>query len=230
MAQQLLESERIERVLLADLWAAEMAVEVATRGRVAAIVLAAGESRRFGRPKQLLPWGKKTMLQHVVDVVLASPVERVIVVLAEGRAAEMAPTLAERPVEVVVNPEWREGLSASLRAGLAALGPETDAALFVLADQPGVTPEVVARIVERYREGRAPIVVPVHRRRRGNPALFDRSLFGELAAVRGDQGGREIIARYGDDVAEVAVASEAVLLDIDSPEDYEIRGPCDNEQ
>jgi len=186
---------------------------------VAAIILAAGESQRFGRPKQLLPVGDKTMIQHVVDVALASPVEQVIVVLG-CRAEEIRANIAGRPVQVVVNERWKSGLSTSVKAGLSAVRPEVSAALFVLADQPGVTPDVIAKLIERYQETRAPVVAPTHRGRRGNPVLFDRSLFGELMQVEGDQGGRQVIAEHKNEVEEIEVKTDAILADIDTVEDY----------
>ncbi|MBM4466443.1 MAG: molybdenum cofactor cytidylyltransferase [Chloroflexi bacterium] len=194
------------------------------KSAVAAIVLAAGESQRFGQPKQLLPVGSKTMIQHVVDVALSSPVEQVIVVLG-CRAAEIKASIADRPVQMVVNERWKSGLSSSVQAGLSAVKPQVNAALFVLADQPGVTPQVIARLVERYRQTRAPIVVPTHRGRRGNPVLFGRSLFGELMQVKGDQGGRELIAQHSDHLEEVEVETEAILVDIDTADDYRAANP-----
>jgi 4-nitrophenyl phosphatase len=187
---------------------------------VAAIVLAAGESRRFGQPKQLLPVGDKTMIQHVVDVVLDSPLEQVIVVLG-CRAAEIGTSITDRPVQIVVNEKWKSGLSSSVQAGLSAVKPEVGAALFVLADQPGVTTEVIAKLVERHRETRAPIVVPTHRGQRGNPVLFARSLFAELLKVKGDQGGRRLIAEHEDELEEIEVQTEAIFTDIDTADDYQ---------
>ncbi len=218
IAHLALQNERIERVVIASLRAPEPVLEVITPG-VAAIVLAAGESQRFGQPKQLLPVGDRTMLQHVVDVVLDSPVEQVIVVLG-CRAAEIGASIADRSVQVVVNERWKSGLSSSVQAGLLAVKPEVSAALFVLADQPGVTTEVIAKLIERYRKNHAPIVVPTHRGRRGNPVLFDRSLFAELLEVHGDQGGRQLIAEHEDELEEVEVETEAIFADIDTVEDY----------
>jgi len=219
IAHLVLRNERVERVVIASLRAPEPVLEVIATG-VAAIVLAAGESQRFGQPKQLLRVGNKTMIQHVVDIALDSPVEQVIVVLG-CRAAEIGASIAGRPVQVVVNQEWKSGLSSSVQAGLAAVKPEVGAALFVLADQPGVTTEVIAKLVERYRETRAPIVVPTHRGRRGNPVLFDRSLFRELMEVKGDQGGRQLIAEHGGELEEIEVETEAILADIDTADDYQ---------
>jgi len=197
---------------------------------VAAIVLAAGESRRFGQPKQLLPVGDKTMIQHVVDVALASPVEQVIVVLS-CRAEEIRANIAGRPVQVVVNERWKSGLSTSVKAGLSAVKPEVSAALFILADQPGITPDIIARLIQRYQETRSSIVVPTHRGRWGNPVLFDRSLFKELMQVEGDQGGRQVIAEHKDEVEEIDMETETILADIDTIEDYKassIQSPISN--
>ncbi|MBC8264532.1 MAG: molybdenum cofactor cytidylyltransferase [Anaerolineales bacterium] len=239
IAHLVLRNERIERVIIASLRASEPVLEVIPMtndqisiinrqsaignrqsAAVAAIVLAAGESQRFGQPKQLLPVGGKTMLQHVVDIALDSPLEQVIVVLG-CRAAEIRASIAGRPVQVVVNEKWKSGLSSSVRTGLSAVKPEVDAAVFVLADQPGVTAEIIAKLAERYQETRASIVVPTQRGQRGNPVLFARSLFAELMAVKGDQGGRRLIAEYVDELEEVEVQTEAIFMDIDTPDDYQ---------
>lgn len=232
MAKLLLRHERIQRVVVASLRQADAVLDIIEtepfqRPRVAAIVLAAGASTRYGQPKQLLPVGGKTMLQHVVDVVLASPVDQTIVVLGH-RADEIRasvrqglPTATEKSADIVTNEEWQAGLSTSVQAGLRAIRPDVQAALFVLADQPAITPGIIAALLGRYRETRAPIVVPTYRGDRGNPALFDRSLFAELMEVRNDQGGRQLIDRYADRTEKVEVGSEAVLIDVDTGEDYQ---------
>ena len=244
IARLVLQNEHIERVIIASLQVPEPVLEVMTNDRisiinrqsaisnrqsaaVAAIVLAAGESRRFGQTKQLLPVGDKTMLQHVVDIALDSPLEQVIVVLG-CRAPEIRASIADRPVQVVVNQEWKSGLSSSVRTGLAALETEVDAALFVLADQPGVTTEAIAKLCKRYQETHAPIVVPTNRGRRGNPVLFHRSLFAELMKVKGDQGGRRLIAEHEDELEEIEVETEAILTDIDTPNDYQTANQTPN--
>jgi 4-nitrophenyl phosphatase len=164
------------------------------------------------------------MLQHVVDIVLDSPIKQVIVVLGY-RAAEVGESIADRLVQVVVNEKWRSGLSSSVQAGLSAVKPEVNAVLFILADQPGVTSEIIAKLVERYQETHAPIVVPTHRGLRGNPVLFDRSLFAELMEVKGDQGGRQVIAEHGDELEEMEVGTEAIFTDIDTADDYRTADP-----
>ena len=224
VAELVLHSERIERVVIASLRRADPVLDVAEarsgpRPKVAAIVLAAGASTRYGQPKQLLPVGPRTMLQHVVDVVLASPVDQTIVVLGH-RAGQIGATLKDTPADIVTNEEWEAGLSTSVQAGLRVIRPDVQAALFVLADQPAITPEIIAALLGRYRETGAPIVVPTYQGKRGNPALFDRSLFAELMKVRNDQGGRQLIEMYRDRIQRVEVGSEAVLVDVDTEEDY----------
>jgi len=217
IARLLLEEPRVNRVLLGSV-AEEDPIEEAW-GRAAAIVLAAGESRRFGSPKQLLPWGATTLLEHVVDVALESSVEKTLVVLGH-RAEEIGSLLGERPVKPVINQEWESGLSTSVRAGLQALPAHYEACLFLLADQPNVTSQLIDRMLHRHRRTLAPIVAPSHRGRRGNPVLFGRSLFPELLEMEGDQGGRGVIIRHQDQMELVEVEQENTFLDIDTVDDY----------
>jgi molybdenum cofactor cytidylyltransferase len=228
MARQIaaaaLASPAVERVVLGAAQAAEPVAEVVNRTSprpyVSAVVLAAGGSRRLGRLKQLLPWGGQTMIEHVVDTVLASTVDEVVVVLGcQAEAVQQA--LAGRPVRGVVNATWDEGLATSLHAGLAAVSPQAEAALFVLGDQPRLTAQTINRLLAHYRATRRSVVVPVYMGQRGNPVLFARPLFPELLALQGDVGGRVLLEKQGADVAEVDVGSDEILLDVDTLEDYE---------
>jgi 4-nitrophenyl phosphatase len=187
---------------------------------VAIIILAAGESSRFGRPKQLLDWGGVPLLAHVADVALGAGLGRVIVVLG-CRAEAARAALGARAVQVAMNWRWEEGLSTSVQTGLAALPPETEAAILVQCDQPLLTADLLRAMAARFEESGAAIVHPAHAGRRGTPTLFSRSLFPELAAVTGDVGGRVVIARHPDAIATVEVADPDVLADIDTPADYE---------
>lgn len=218
VARLLLASPRVARVLLAAV--AEKDPVKEAWGRVAAVILAAGESRRFGSPKQLLRWGEKTLIEHIVDTVLESSVEDTYVVLGH-RAEEVGAPLRQRPVTLVINEDWRQGLSSSVRAGLQAMAIEYDACLFVLGDQPKVTSELIDIILERYRRTLAGIVAPTHRGLRGNPVLFRRSLFSELLRLEGDQGGREVVLRNQDALETVELEDEETFLDIDTVSDYQ---------
>ena len=192
--------------------------------RIAAIILAAGGAQRLAKPKQLLPFGETTLLQRVIEAVLASPLDQVVLVLgayAEEIRASLQAHQGEPRLRIVVNSLWEMGLSSSLRAGLAALDEKIAAVLMVLADQPNISADLIAQLLaERARTG-ARLVAPAYRGERGNPVLFDRTLFAELAAVCGDQGGRQVVAKYKDELATVEVATKDVFLDIDTLIDYE---------
>jgi molybdenum cofactor cytidylyltransferase len=191
-----------------------------TTPQVAAVVLAAGGSVRMGQLKQLLPVGGQPMVRRVVEAVCAAGLAQVVVVVG-ARADEVEQALATLPADVVVNEQWAEGMSTSLRAGLQALGPGIQAALIVLADQPALTPNLLGTLVARYCATGAPVVVPFYKGQRGNPVLFDRSLFSELLAVEGDQGGRTLLVRHQEDMERVEIDDAAANLDVDTRHDYE---------
>jgi molybdenum cofactor cytidylyltransferase len=186
---------------------------------IAAIVLAAGTSTRMGRQKLTLPLADgRPLVRVVVEQVLAADLDDTVVVLG-GDAQAVAGALASLPVRTVVNPRYAEGQSTSLRVGLDALGPGTVAVVVALGDQPLADPDVIRRLVAAFRTSGRPIAAPVYREGRGNPVLFAAALFGELRAVTGDRGGREVIARDPARVAEVPV-DIPMPADIDTPEDY----------
>ncbi len=218
LADLLLACPRIEAVAIGALRRPEPIHEL--RSRAAVVVLAAGEARRFGRLKQLEPFGEGTLLTHAVDTALDSRAGQVIVVLG-CRADECRAALADRPVTVVINPDWAQGQSTSVRAGLAALAPHTGAVVFHLADQPGVTPAVIDALIARHAATLAPVVWPEYAGRRGNPALFDRVTFPQFQTLSGDVGARPVLLAYaGQGLAErVAVDEAGVLVDVDTPQD-----------
>jgi len=193
----------------------------ASGGAVAAIVLAAGLSRRMGpRNKLLLPdENGQPMVARVVDAVLASAARPVLVVLGhQAEAVEQA--LAGRTVRCVHAAGYARGLSASLKAGLAALPESAPGAMICLGDMPLVTAPMLDQLLAAFDpdEGRR-IVVPTHAGQRGNPVIWDRSLFPEiLASVRGDSGARFVLERHADEIVEVEMADDSVLRDFDTPE------------
>jgi len=190
------------------------------RAQIAAVVLAAGASTRFGQSKQLLDWEGKPLLAHVADLALQAGLEPVIVVLG-CQAEETYPALGDRPVEKLMNWRWERGMSTSVQTGLSAVPPEAEAALFLQCDQPRITTDLLRAIVRRFRQTEASIVHPVHDSRRGTPVLFSRRFFPELSAITGDEGGRGLIERHPGEVATVAVDDPDMLADIDTPADYE---------
>jgi molybdenum cofactor cytidylyltransferase len=192
----------------------------AAKTRIAAIVLAAGGSERMGQPKLLLPVGDQPMVRRVVRTVLTAGLHRVIVVVGSGADA-VRRALAGLPIEIVENRDWSMGLSTSLRLGLRTLGPSDEAALVVLADQPGLTSELILALVRSFHASGAAIVAPSTGGRRGNPVLFGSGLFPELLAVEGDAGAREVIARHRSAMHLVEVDDAALLQDVDTMEDYD---------
>ena len=186
---------------------------------IAALFLAAGSSRRMGRPKLLLQLGGKALIRRAVELAAASQADEVVVVVGPNRE-EMERVLTGSGARLVDNPDHLSGMASSLRTGLRALGPEVGAAVVLLGDQPFQGSEVVDRLIEHHRATGAPIVVPLYAGRRGNPVLFARSLFDELARQEGDQGGREVIAADPSRVATVAFDSEQAQRDLDTWDDY----------
>ena len=185
---------------------------------ISAVVLAAGTASRFGSQKLLAPFRGATLVRRTVENVLASQVSETVVVLGrDGDGVRSA--LAELPVRCVTNPDFRKGLSTSLRAGIETIEPSAFAAVILLGDQPGVTATIIDQLIEEGRRSRRPIVVPEYAGVRGNPVVFDATIFSELRAVEGDQGARGVIAR---DPARVATVSFPFDMpaDVDTPEDF----------
>lgn len=187
---------------------------------VASIILAAGGGTRFGEAKQLLDWEGQSLIAHTADTAWMAGLEPVIAVV--GAAADaVAPVLASRPVQVVRNYRWEEGLSSSLFTGIAALPTETDAAIFMSVDQPLITPRLLQRFIERRHESGRGIIVPqTPDGQPGNPVLFASRYFPELARLTGDVGGRVLLERYADDIAYLPVDDPYTLMDVDTPDAY----------
>ena len=195
--------------------------------RVSAIILAAGSSTRMGRAKQLLPLGHGTVLEQTIANVRGAEVNEIVLVL--GASAEtirrQLPLSLLKGLNVVVNQAYGEGMSSSLRAGIAALDQGTEAALIILGDQPFIRSQTMNQVVRAYRLDQAQIVIPSFQGRRGNPVLLDRSVFSEVTALEGDTGCRAIFGNHLAGIAKVEVEDEGILLDIDDPDDYDrLRG------
>jgi len=203
---------------------AEVAAEPAPRGpRVAAVVLAAGQSTRMAPYNKLLVTDRagKAMVARVVDNLLSSGARPVLVVTGH-RADDVAQALGGRPVTMVAAPDYTAGLSASLKAGIAAVPADASAAIVCLGDMPLVTGRMIDRLIAAYDpdEGRA-IVAPTHEGRVGNPILWDRAYFADILALTGDAGARALLKRHAEQVTEIDMGDDAVLRDFDTVESLE---------
>jgi molybdenum cofactor cytidylyltransferase len=193
------------------------------KGRVSAVVLAAGTSTRMGRAKQLLPLGGATVLAQTIENVRAAALPEIVLVLgasAEAIRRQLPPSLLAS-LKIVVNPAYGQGMASSLRVGLSHVDARSDAALIVLGDQPFIQPQTVYQIMNGYHRTRAPIVIPSYQGNRGNPVLLDRSVFSEVMALEGDIGCRAIFPNHLDAILKVEVEDPGILLDIDNEDDYE---------
>lgn len=181
---------------------------IETHGRVAGVILAAGRGSRLtgDLPKPLLPWEGDTLVGRAATTALASAALHDVLVVTGYQGERVAAALAGKPLRIVVNPDWAAGQSSSVRAALHGLLPDVEAVVFLLADQPTVTTETIDALVDAHRRSLAPITAPLYRGgQRGNPMLFDRATFAELAALTGDAGGRRLLDRYGNRVQYVSI-------------------------
>jgi molybdenum cofactor cytidylyltransferase len=193
--------------------------------RIAAVLLAAGKSSRMGTNKMLEEIDGRPMVARTAQRLLSSRARPIIAVLG-NQADEVDAALGKLPIERVRNPDFADGLSTSVRRGIAALPEDLDGALVCLGDMPLIAGRDVDRLIAAFNplEGRA-IVVPTRRGRRGNPVLWARQFFPEMARLSGDTGARALIAEHGDLVAEVEMDTDGVVVDIDTPQALaELRG------
>ncbi|MCJ8165062.1 nucleotidyltransferase family protein [Pontibacter sp. E15-1] len=183
------------------------------------VLLAAGASVRMGKPKQELLYKGKTLLGHAIDVALDSVCEPVVVVLQPDATLALPDT--QKPVLTVHNPNWRQGMSASIHCGLAALmaaAPEVTGAIFMVCDQPFVETALLNSLVQTNAGSGKGIVACYYQGTLGTPVLFNRVYFEELLYLRGKEGAKKLLFRHSEDVATLPFSLGAV--DIDTPEDY----------
>mgnify|MGYP000894668924 CR=1 FL=1 len=193
--------------------------------KIGALVLAAGQSRRMGGPnKLLLAFDGAPLVRRAVEAVLGSQAAACVVVTGHQREG-VEGALSGLGAELVHNPDFADGLSTSLKRGIAALPPDLDGVLVVLGDMPAVDARVLDRLIAAFDplEGRA-LCVPTWNGKRGNPVLIARRFFAELQALSGDVGARGLLSEHAEAVAEVPMADDGVLRDLDTPADWQAAG------
>lgn len=184
-----------------------------------AIVLAAGESKRMGSPKMILPFGDSTIIRTVVSNIFSSEVRHIMIVLGAERD-HIRTALEGMPVKYCYNSEYRDGMLSSVKCGIMNLPDDYRAVLVFPGDQPTIDHTVLNLVINTYIEIKKGIVVPVYKGRRGHPLLADRKYRDEILGLDGPDGLRGLARQHPDDVVEVATESLSILRDIDTREDY----------
>ena len=186
---------------------------------ISAVILAAGESKRMGQPKMLLPWGENTVLQTVLITFRRAGVEDILVVT--GAIHERIEDLAGDLARTVFNPDFAAGeMLSSIQAGLRALDAHIEAALIGLGDQPQVRAETVGQLLEARRQSGCALAVPSYNQRRGHPWLVGRPYWEEILSMRPGKTMRDFFRRHAAVIHYVEVQDASVLADLDTPEDY----------
>ena len=189
--------------------------------RVVAVILAAGRAERMGRLKQLLPFGSKTVIETVVDMMLETSVDDIVVVLGH-RADEVGSVLSDSSVRSVVNSSYETGMFSSVLSGLEALGNDVDGMMLLLGDQPQIRGEVVDAVLDRFRKTDKGIAIPEVEGRRGHPVIIDVNRYGAaIQDLDGSEGLKPIVRGYPDDTDFIVLDDPSILRDMDTPEDYE---------
>jgi molybdenum cofactor cytidylyltransferase len=196
-------------------------VSPAAPRKIAAVVLAAGQSRRMGANKLVLTLEGKPVVRHVLDAIASSRIATAFVVLGH-EAEQVRAALAQAGARFIINGDFDGGLSTSLKAGLAALPPDVDGAMIFLSDMPDIDPALIDRMIDAFDPGRMQaIVVPKRKGRRGHPVLWGRGFFPLLLQeTQGDSGAKHLIGQYADWVAEIEADDDGVLVDLDTPEAF----------
>lgn len=186
---------------------------------ICAIVLAAGLSRRMGAQKQLLPFGGKTVIAHIVDQLTASFVNEVYVVVG-CRGEQVSRELSDRSVSIVNNSNYKSGMLSSVRCGLGAIPKQCQAVLVALGDQPSIRTKLIDRMLKSFAATEKRILVPLYNGRRGHPVIFSSVYRDEILTHYDNVGLRGLLHAHEEEIFELPVKTSGVLSDMDSPQDY----------
>jgi molybdenum cofactor cytidylyltransferase len=184
-----------------------------------AVILAAGESKRMGRPKLIMPFGDSTIIENVINNIPDNLVEGKIIVLG-GWMNEILEVIGSLKVRHCINDDYKKGMLTSVRCGIKALPEDAEAVLIYPGDQPGIPPEVTATLIRERGETGKGILISVHEGKRGHPIMIDKKYFSEINTLDERIGLRELTLRHPDDIFEAETGNKIVLRDIDTPEDY----------
>ena len=197
-----------------------MATDKQHIGNSSIIILAAGESSRLGSPKQLLPYAGSTLLQHSIDIACASAAESTVVIMG-ANADLIRSTINDSEIKVFVNNEWKEGMASTIRFGLnliTTMNPQTEVVIFMVADQPFTTAELLNQLLDAHRTHGSKIVASKYEDSFGTPVLFHKTFFPELLQLKGDVGAKSVVRKHLNEVTFVPFPKGHI--DIDTIDDY----------
>jgi len=187
---------------------------------ITGLVLAAGQSKRMGALKQLLPFGDQTVIGHVLRTLMRSRIGKEVVVVLGHRAEEIAGHISGLPVRMAYNPDPEGDMLSSIRCGLAYIPPDQPI-LLALSDQPLITPAILDKLIAEYERNPEGIVLPVYDGSRGHPMIVSPMYREEILFMSDSTGMKGLRDRYADSVRLVSVDTDAVLIDLDYPHEYE---------
>ena len=193
-----------------------------TKKPTAGIILAAGQSLRFGQPKQLIQWRGKYFIQRMLDTALQSQLEQCILVLGfehQKIIDALGELIQNQRIRVEINHDYRLGQSRSIKKGLIAVKDRFPSAMFLVADQPLIDAATIDLLLEQFWRSSRNICVPTCKGQRGNPAVFSQIFYENLLQLEGDIGARQIIAAHPSEVLSVAVDNPLCFFDVDTPQD-----------
>src|SRR5690348_4350711 len=196
-----------------------MAIDAAVRQRpLVAVILAAGESRRMGTPKALLPYRGKTFIEHLLEITCHSRIASRRIVLG-AHLDQIRAKLPSEAASIVMNPDWRQGQLSSIQAAIRTIGADETAGLILCpVDHPLFSPKLIAQLIDAFDSSGKLVVLPVYHGRRGHPVIFAASLYPELLAASPAIGAREVVWAHAAELQEVPTEEEGVVLNINDPE------------
>ncbi len=188
-------------------------------GAIVAIILAAGESKRMGYPKMLLPLNGKTMLGNVIGNIEGSEINNIIVVLGAEKTA-ILDVVCKTSAKSCYNDNYKDGMLSSVKCGFRNIPSDSDAVLVFQGDQPLILPNVINEVIVAHRSSDKGIVIPVYRNKRGHPLLICKQYFAEIEGLDNSEGLRSLAIKFSDDVLEIETNSPGILRDFDTFEEY----------
>ena len=192
---------------------------------ISAIILAAGQSKRMGQPKMLLPWGKMSVIEQVIKTFLSAGLKDILIVTG-GAEEEVQKAVDGYPVRQIHNPDYVAGeMLSSLQCGIKAMSERTQAMLIGLGDQPQIQEASVRAICDAYRSSKSGLIAPSFQMKRGHPWLVARPLWDEILALKPPETLRDFLTRHADAIQYVNLDTPTILADLDTPEDYQKSRP-----